>query len=146
MKTDMRTEMKTKRRMTMRSTTFFFFAFPLLAMSLFGADTTLHGVVTDASGKPVRGAVVKATLGPKSISRFTQVDGRYEIPVAAGTYQMSVDAYGYGVKFQTKDTAQPGDTNFTLTPKWDVTRLTGADITPADTHRCAGKSPPSRMP
>ena len=43
---------------------------------------------------------------------------------------MSVDAYGYGVKFQTKDTAQAGDTNFTLTPKWDVTRLTGADITP----------------
>ena len=89
-----------------------FLAVPLLAVSLFGADATLRGVVTDASGKPVRGAIVKATLGPKSISRFTQQDGRYEIPVAAGTYQMSVDAYGYGVKFQTKDTTQPGDTNF----------------------------------
>jgi len=125
-KTIMKTIMKTSTR------NFFwcFLAVPFLAVNLFGADATLRGVVTDAAGKPVRGAVVKATLGPKSISRFTQNDGRYEIPVAAGTYQMSVDAYGYGVKFQTKDTAQPGDTNFTLTPKWDVTRLTGADITP----------------
>ena len=62
-----------------------FLAVPLLAVSLFAADATLRGVVTDASGKPVRGAIVKATLGPKSISRFTQQDGRYEIPVVAGT-------------------------------------------------------------
>jgi streptogramin lyase len=105
-------------------------AIPFLAVSMFAANVTIHGVVTDTAGKPVRGAIVKATLGPKSISRFTQQDGRYEIPVAAGTYEMAVDAYGYGVKFLTKDTAEAGDTNFSLTPKWDVTRLTGADITP----------------
>jgi len=116
-----------------------FLAVPVLAVSLFAADATLRGVVTDASGKPVRGAIVKATLGPKSTSRFTQQDGRYEIPVAAGTYQMSVDAYGYGVKFQTKDTTQPGDTNFSLSPKWDATRLTGADITPLVPDDAQGK-------
>jgi hypothetical protein len=121
-----KTIMKTIMRTSTRNFFWCFLAIPFLAVNLFGADATLRGVVTDAAGKPVRGAVVKATLGPKSISRFTQNDGRYEIPVAAGTYQMSVDAYGYGVKFQTKDTAQPGDTNFSLTPKWDVTRLTGA--------------------
>jgi len=114
-------------------------AVPLLAVSLFGADASLRGVVTDTSGKPVRGAIVKATLGPKSVSRFTQADGRYEIAVAAGIYQMSVDAYGYGVKFQTKDTAQPGDANFTLTPKWDATRLTGADMTPLVPDDAPGK-------
>ena len=75
---------------TMRSFFLGFLAIPLLAVSLFGADATLRGVVTDTSGKPVRGAIVKATLGPKSISRFTQTDGRYEIPVTAGSYQMSV--------------------------------------------------------
>ncbi len=111
----------------------------LLATGAFAADATLRGVVTDASGKPVRGAIVKATLGPKSISRYTQADGKYEISVAPGSYQLSVDAYGYGVKFQTKDTAQPGDVNFSLTPKWDATRLTGADITPLVPDDAQGK-------
>jgi len=105
-------------------------AVPCMAIHLFAADVMLRGVVTDASGKPVRGAIVKATLGPKSVSRYSQEDGRYEIPVVPGTYQMSVDAYGYSVKFLTKNTTEPGDVNFSLTAKWDATRLTGADITP----------------
>jgi hypothetical protein len=43
-------------------------------------------------------------------------------------YEVSASAFGFVVKRQTKDTAQPGDTNFTLTPKWDATRLSGAEI------------------
>ena len=116
-----------------------------LAVSLFGADATLRGLVTDASGKPIRGAIVKATLGPKSISRFTQKDGRYKFRSQPGSYQLSVDAYGYGVKFQTKDTTQAGDTNFTLTPKWDATRLTGADITPLVPDDAQGKLHQGRL-
>ena len=112
---------------------------PFLAVSAFAADAMLRGVVTDASGKPVRGAIVKATLGPKSTSRYTQADGKYEIQVAPGSYQLSVDAYGYGVKFQNKDTAQPGDVNFSLTPKWDALRLTGADMTPLVPDDAPGK-------
>ena len=58
------------------------------------ADTVIKGIVTDSNGKPVRGAIVKATLDIKSISRFTQSDGRYEIAVAPGTYAVSADAFG----------------------------------------------------
>jgi streptogramin lyase len=72
--------------------------------------------------------VIRARSGIKAISRFTQADGRYEIAVAPGTYEVSAAAFGFVVKRQTKDTAQPGDTNFTLTPKWDATRLSGAEI------------------
>jgi len=43
------------------------------------------------------------------------------------------------VKFQTKDATQAGDTNFTLTPKWDATRLTGADMTPLVPDDAPGK-------
>src|SRR6202142_2995449 len=131
--------MRRKMKTSTRSWFLFFLVFPFLAASLWGADATLRGVVTDTAGKPVRGAIVKATLGAKSISRFTQQDGRYELPVAPGTYQLSVDAYGYGVKFQTKDAAQAGDANFTLTPKWDATRLTGADMTPLVPDDAPGK-------
>ena len=116
-----------------------FLAVPFLTVSLLGADATIRGVVTDTSGKPVRGAIVKATLGPKSVSRFTQQDGRYEIPLVAGTYQLSADAYGYEVKFQTKDSTQPGDSNFVLTPKWNAGVLTGADITPLIPDDAQGK-------
>ena len=50
----------------MRSFFLGFLAMPFLAVGLFGADAALRGVVTDTSGKPVRGAIVKATLGPKA--------------------------------------------------------------------------------
>jgi virginiamycin B lyase len=114
-------------------------AVPLLAATLFGANVTIHGVVTDTSGKPVRGAIVKATQGSKSVSRFTQPDGRYEIPLASGAYEMSVDAYGYEAKFHTKDSAEASDTNFVLAPKWNAGVLTGADITPLIPDDAAGR-------
>jgi hypothetical protein len=63
----------------------------------------VHGVVSDAAGKPVRGAIVKATAGNLSISGYSQNDGRYEFSVPAGTYDISADAYGFGPKRQTKD-------------------------------------------
>src|SRR5260221_1690704 len=97
-----------------------------LAGTLAAADSTIHGVVTDAAGKPVRGAIVKATAGNLSISGYSQNDGRYEISVPAATYDISVDAYGYGPKRQSKDASQAGETNFTLSPKLDVSRLSGA--------------------
>ncbi len=92
------------------------------------SGTVIQGVVTDAAGKPLRGAGVRARSGIKAVSRFTQADGRYEIAVAPGSYEVSASAFGFAVKRLTKDTAQPGDTNFSLTPKWDATRLSGAEI------------------
>jgi len=99
-----------------------------LVAILGAADAVVHGVVTDAAGKPVRGAIVKATAGNLSISAYSQNDGRYEISVPAGTYDISVDAFGFGPKRQTKDASQAGETNFALTPKLDVSRLSGAEI------------------
>jgi streptogramin lyase len=99
-----------------------------LATASFGADAIIHGVVTDSASKPVRGAVVKATASGTSVARYTQADGRYDITVPAGTYDVSVDAYGFAAKRQSKDTAQPGATDFRLTPRWDVTRLPSAEL------------------
>jgi len=67
--------------------------FLCLAATLAAADAVVHGVVTDAAGKPVRGAIIKATAGNLSISGYSQNDGRYEISVPAGTYDISADAY-----------------------------------------------------
>jgi len=99
-----------------------------LAGSLAAADVAIHGVVTDAAGKPVRGAIIKATAGSLSVSGYSQNDGRYEISVPAGAYDISVDAYGFGPKRVKKDAADAAETNFTLTPRIDVSRLSAADI------------------
>ena len=99
-----------------------------LAATLAAGDAVVHGVVTDAAGKPVRGAIVKATAGNLSVSGYSQNDGRYEISVPAGTYDISAEAYGFGPKRQSKDASQPGETNFTLSPRLDVARLSGAEI------------------
>ena len=72
-----------------------FLAALCVTISPAASDATIKGVVTDGAGKPVRGATVKATLGIKSISRFTQADGRYRMSVAPGTYDVSVEAYGF---------------------------------------------------
>lgn len=99
-----------------------------LATAAAAADAVIHGVVTDSAGKPVRGAIVKATAGGVSISRYSQNDGRYEITVPAGSYDVSVEAYGFGPKKQTKDAAQAVEANFSLSPRIDVSRLSAADI------------------
>src|ERR1700681_4534303 len=79
------------------------------------SDAVIKGVVTDSAGKPVRGAMISAAAGIKTISKFSQKDGRYEIPVAGGTYEVAAEAYGFGVKRVTVDTAKPGAINFKLT-------------------------------
>jgi len=105
-----------------------FLAAVCLTAPLAAADLTIHGTVTDNAGKPVRGAMIKVTSGDKLVARFTQKDGRYEITVHPGSYDVAVDAYGFGTKRVTKDASDAGDTNFTLTPKFDVTRLTSAEV------------------
>ena len=101
-------------------------------LSLAAADAAIRGVVTDSAGKPMRGAVVKATSGSKAVARFTDKDGRYQIPgLPPGRYEVSAEENGFGVKRQTKDTAQGGDTNFALERKWDVNQLSTADLSAA---------------
>src|SRR6202521_4848452 len=118
-----RVEMK-----TMRSILWALVAVMCFSASLAAAEAFIRGVVTDDAGKPIRGALVKTAAGYKIVTRFSQKDGRYEITVPAGTYSVTADAFGYAPKRADKDTAQPGETNFTLSASIDVTRLSGADI------------------
>jgi Carboxypeptidase regulatory-like domain len=98
------------------------------ATTLSAADAVIHGVVTNTAGKPVRGAIVKATAGSLSVSVYSQNDGRYEITVPAGSIDVSADAYGFGPKRQTVDTSQAAEVNFSLSPRLDVTRLNAAEL------------------
>ena len=77
-----------------------FLAVVLASAAVTGSDAGFRGVVTDEAGKPVRGAVVKATAGYKSVIRYTQADGRYEIAVPPGKYSVSVEAFGFGAKIR----------------------------------------------
>jgi streptogramin lyase len=95
----------------------------------FAATVAIHGGVTDGTGKPIRGAVVSAKSGIKMITRFSQNDGKYEIAVAAGTYDVSVEAYGFAIKKVSVDTAKAGETNFSLSPaNLSIARLTGSEL------------------
>jgi virginiamycin B lyase len=105
-----------------------FLAMTCLATTLAASDVVIRGVVADSAGKPIRGAIVKATAGDMSVSRYSQNDGRYEIAVRAGNYEVSAEAYGFATKRQSKDAAQAGDTNFSLTPRFDIDRLSGAEL------------------
>lgn len=98
------------------------------AVLLADSDAVIRGIVTDNAGKPIRGALVKATAGYKSITRYSQKDGRYEITVPAGNYTVTAEAYLFGSRRQSKDTAQKGETNFSLSPRMDVTVLTGSEM------------------
>ena len=90
---------------------------------------SIHGVVKDDAGTPIRGALVKATLGNKTVARYTDKNGQYDIVgLKAGEYDVSVNAYGFRLQTQNRDTSQSGDTTFTLSPQNDITRLTSAEM------------------
>jgi len=99
-----------------------------LATALSAADAVVHGIVTNNAGKPVRGAIVKATAGSLSVSAYSQNDGRYEITVPAGSVDVSADAFGFGPKRQTIDASQSVEVNFSLSPRLDVMRLNAAEV------------------
>ena len=100
-----------------------------LTVGLSAANTaTIRGVVTDNAGKPISGAMVTATAGTKLVARFSQNDGRYQIALPAGNYEVAAEAYGFASKRVNKDANQAGDLNFSLTPKFSVAQLTSAEV------------------
>jgi len=106
-----------------------FLSFLCAAGSVAAPTFVIKGTVTDSSGKPVRGAVVSAKSGIKTISRFSQKDGKYEIAVAAGTYNVTVEAYGFEVKRMSVDSAKTAETNFSLSSaNLSLGRLTGSEL------------------
>src|ERR1700676_4748585 len=96
-----------------------------LATTVAASDIVIRGIVTDGTGKPIRGAIVKASAGILTVSRYSQNDGRYEISVPAGTYDVTAESFGFGGKRQP---AQTGETNFQLAPRVDVALLTSAEM------------------
>jgi hypothetical protein len=91
-------------------------------------DAVIRGTVADAGGRPIAGALVKATLGTKSVSRYTGPDGRYELAVQAGTHALSAEAFGYTTERVSKDAANAAAANFSLASSWSVGQLLGSDI------------------
>jgi hypothetical protein len=58
------------------------------------AEASWNGVLTDAAGKPVRGALVKlhAIAGTNEYSATTAADGKFVFPgIAAGSYEVSIE-------------------------------------------------------
>ena len=98
----------------------------LVAVRTFAAD--IHGVVTDNARKPIRVAMISASKGIKLVARFSQADGRYEITLPSGTYDVAVKAYGYESKSLKTDAGRAVNTDFTMTPKFAVSQLSGAEL------------------
>jgi streptogramin lyase len=98
------------------------------SVRLQAVDAVIRGTVSDSAGKPIAGALVKATLGSKSVSRYTGADGRYELTVPAGTYALTAEAFGYATERRSKDTIDTAAANVTLASTWSVTQLLGSDI------------------
>jgi streptogramin lyase len=101
-----------------------------LGPSVAAPPPAIRGTVTDELGKPIRGALVTATAGDRSVSVFTQQNGSYEISIPGGNYDVSADAYGFGTETRTIGDRAKGNTNanFRLKPAWDITHLSGAEI------------------
>src|ERR1051326_6523172 len=103
----------------------------LIAIALFlivvpaASADAIQGVVTDSASKPVRGAIVKAKSGFKSVSRYTDKNERFQITgLKPGVYEVSAAAFGLGPKTESKDSAQAGEVKFSLSPDTDPTHLT----------------------
>ena len=94
----------------------------------YAADAIIQGAVTDNAGKPIRGAIVKATLADKAVTRFTRADGRYEISLPLGKYSISAEAFGFAPKTQSKDMVQTDELDFRLTPMLSVFALSGSEL------------------
>jgi streptogramin lyase len=92
-------------------------------------DDSIHGSVSDSGGQPIRGAIVKATLGNKTVARYTDSSGRYRIVgLGPGQLEVSVDAFGFALQTQKASATIDKETNFKLTAHMDVTRLNSAQL------------------
>ena len=101
----------------------------LIVVGAGGAShATVHGIVTDSTGRPIRGALVTAAAGDKSTTQFSQQDGHYVLTIPATNYDLSVDAYGFGREVRTIDSTKDDAANFQLKPAWDIGDLSGAEI------------------
>ena len=97
--------------------------------SLAAGDAQISGMVMDNAGNPVRGATVKARLGRKTVSKYTDNSGQYQIEGLEPTlHTVTVDAKGFALVDDEVDANQNGETNFKLSFQNDVSRLVSAEM------------------
>ena len=110
-----------------------------LSAAALAQDTTLGGVVTDSTGRPVAGAQVRALLpGPgNNTDVVTDARGQYQVPVHLGDWIITVEMEGFttqrkqiGVRDEHIASPSPEGLklDFTLSPADAV-----VDFTPART-------------
>ncbi len=118
----------------------------------------IHGTVTDkATGKPIRGAMITARKGAGLTARFSQVDGKYDMVLPAGTYTVEIKAYGYASKsVERLVIPAQGNADFSLMARFTISQLSSAEIEQllpqnaetrlieSDCIRCHGLSNPAR--
>lgn len=102
-------------------------ALALLEAAPVGDTGTLTGTVTDtATGKPVAGATVTIDTTPAR-QRTTGADGSYTARLTAGTYRVTVTAFGYaaatGTVSVTAGDATTGDFALTALPTANLSGL-----------------------
>ena len=89
------------------------FALLFLVITLAGAQSTVHGRVTNSTdGKPVANATIKAVGGTATVT--TNSGGNYNIDLPAGITQLSCTAAGMKPQVKTIKTVEM---NFILEPK-----------------------------
>ena len=102
------------------------------AVALVATGGTLAGTVTDVdSGLPIAGATISAITASRTFQTTTAADGTYELFLAAGTYGVSAEAFGYapslveGVVIETDETTVQ-DLELDALPRFDVTGVVSA--------------------
>ncbi len=84
---------------------------------------SISGTVRSDDGKPLRGAVVTATSGSRSVSRFADQNGHYVISgLAPGSYNVAATSWGYERKVNSKDLSGKVDMSFSLAQQWQPVR------------------------
>ncbi|HVB34526.1 MAG TPA: carboxypeptidase regulatory-like domain-containing protein [Patescibacteria group bacterium] len=89
-------------------------------------NAVLQGTVTNAEGRPMRGAVVTATMNnpaatvrQMSVSRYSDDAGRYRITgLEPGTYSLAATAWDHSQSEMEKAIAGTTEVNFTLKQQW----------------------------
>jgi TonB-linked SusC/RagA family outer membrane protein len=90
----------------------------LLPMFVAAQDATVHGVVKDAAGEPLIGAVV-ALKGNSAIGVVTDIDGKFSLKAPAGSHTLVVSYLG----MVTQEVNVQGNAELNIILKEDVAQL-----------------------
>lgn len=92
-------------------------------------ESVLTGQVTDPTGAPVRAVFVEVEGGRRSIVRFTDNRGMFEIAgIPAGEVEVTVSGRGFAPVSRSMKINGQGKADFRIKPEFDRLRLTSAEI------------------